>query len=55
MRNKKGQKISIPVKIDTVAFRSSVDRTLAADLGLLEEENILLWLGINFLIPAYPA
>ena len=41
VRNKKGQKISIPVKIDTGAYRSSVDRTLAEDLGLLEETNVL--------------
>ena len=36
-----GRKIQIPVKIDTGAWRSSVDRTLAKDLGLLDKGNIL--------------
>jgi alpha-L-glutamate ligase-like protein len=36
-----GKKIFIPAKIDTGAWRSSIDRTLASDLGLLAEDNIL--------------
>ncbi len=41
IRRKDGKKIEIPAKIDTGAWRSSIDKTLAKDLGLLEKENIL--------------
>jgi alpha-L-glutamate ligase-like protein len=41
IKAKNGKKIVIPAKIDTGAWRTSVDRTLAKDLGLLEEDNIL--------------
>lgn len=34
-------KIPVKAKIDTGAFRSSIDKNLARELGLLEEENIL--------------
>jgi alpha-L-glutamate ligase-like protein len=34
-------KIELPAKIDTGAYRSSIDRTLAKDLGLLNRDNIL--------------
>ena len=36
------RKLEIPAKIDTGAWRTSIDKTLAEDLGLLEKENILL-------------
>ena len=36
-----GKKIEVPVRIDTGAKRTSIDRTLAKDLGLLDEGNIL--------------
>jgi len=36
-----GRKVTLPVKIDTGAWRSSIDKTLAYDLGLLEKNNIL--------------
>jgi len=36
-----GKKLTIPAKIDTGAWRSSMDKTLAQDLGLLEEKNVL--------------
>jgi alpha-L-glutamate ligase-like protein len=36
-----GRKITVPAKIDTGAFRTSVDRTLAKDLGLLSPDNVL--------------
>ncbi len=38
---KKGSKLEIEAKVDTGAFRSSIDRTLARKLGLLEKKNIL--------------
>jgi alpha-L-glutamate ligase-like protein len=38
-RNKKS--LEIKAKLDTGAWRTSIDRTLATDLGLLEEDNIL--------------
>lgn len=34
-------KVEVPAKIDTGAYRSSIDRTLAKDLGLLNKDNIL--------------
>lgn len=36
-----GKKVTVPVKIDTGAWSTSVDRTLAKDLGLLNKSNIL--------------
>ncbi len=42
VRNKKtGKKVKIKAKIDTGAWRSSIDRSLARELGLLEEDNVL--------------
>ncbi len=35
------RKITVPAKVDTGAWRTSIDKTLAEDLGLLEKENIL--------------
>ena len=35
------RKLEVSAKIDTGAWRTSIDRTLARDLGLLHEENIL--------------
>lgn len=35
------KKITVPAKIDTGAWRTSVDETLASDLGLLKEKNVL--------------
>lgn len=42
IKAKSGRKIVVPAKIDTGAWRTSVDRTLAKDLGLLAEDNVLL-------------
>lgn len=42
IKSKAGKKITIPAKIDTGAMRTSIDETLAKDMGLLEESNILL-------------
>jgi alpha-L-glutamate ligase-like protein len=39
--SKDKKKLEIRAKVDTGAWRSSIDRTLAGDLGLLEENNIL--------------
>ncbi len=36
-----GRKIEVWGKIDTGAWRSSIDKTLASDLGLLDKSNIL--------------
>lgn len=41
IRGKDGRTLIIPAKIDTGAWRSSMDRTLAKDLGLLKGENVL--------------
>lgn len=38
---KGGKKIVIKAKVDTGAWRTSIDRTLARDLGLLQDENVL--------------
>jgi hypothetical protein len=35
------EKIELPAKIDTGAYSSSIDKTLAKDLGLLSKDNIL--------------
>jgi hypothetical protein len=41
LRAADGEKHEIPAKIDTGAFRSSIDRQLAADLGLLGPRSVL--------------
>ncbi len=41
IKGKDGKRLTVPSKIDTGAGRSSIDKTLAQDLGLLEENNIL--------------
>ena len=41
IRAKNGKRISVLAKIDTGAFRSSIDRGLASQLGLLAKDNIL--------------
>ncbi|MEA3354952.1 MAG: sugar-transfer associated ATP-grasp domain-containing protein [Patescibacteria group bacterium] len=40
-----GEKQTVKAKIDTGAFRSSIDRDLAKELGLLDPENILWEIG----------
>lgn len=35
------RKVEVKAKVDTGAWRSSIDRTFAKDMGLLEEDNIL--------------
>ncbi|MFC1626017.1 hypothetical protein ACFL1Q_03180, partial [Patescibacteria group bacterium] len=47
VKTKTGKKVSIPAKIDTGAFRTSIDKTLAEDLGLLEQENVLWHKGVR--------
>lgn len=42
IRTKTGKKVVVRAKVDTGAWRSSIDRDLAGELGLLESENILL-------------
>lgn len=39
--DKHGKKVDVSAKIDTGAWRSSIDRTLAKKLGLLRRDNIL--------------
>ncbi len=41
IKGKDGKKLVVSSKIDTGAWRSSIDKTLAQDMGLLEESNIL--------------
>jgi len=41
IKSKTGEKVPVMARIDTGAFRSSIDRTLAKKLGLLSKENIL--------------
>lgn len=41
VRSSKGRKVAVEAKLDTGAWRTSIDETLAKDLGLLEEGNIL--------------
>jgi alpha-L-glutamate ligase-like protein len=41
IKGKDGKRLTVPSKIDTGAWRSSIVKTLAQDLGLLEEGNIL--------------
>jgi hypothetical protein len=40
-----GEKHEVKAKVDTGAFRSSIDESLAKDLGLLDPENILWNVG----------
>jgi alpha-L-glutamate ligase-like protein len=40
----KGRKVKVKAKIDTGAWSSSIDKTLAKELGLMVKENIL-WYG----------
>ena len=42
-----GEKQSVKVKVDTGAFRSSIDKDLAKDLGLLDPENVLWEVGFR--------
>ena len=41
IRTAKGKKIAITARVDTGAFRSSIDRGFSKQLGLLTKENIL--------------
>ena len=41
LKNAKGVKIELPAKIDTGAFRSSIDRELAEGLGLMKNRAVL--------------
>lgn len=41
IRSFDGKKVEVAAKIDTGAWRSSIDKNLAQKLGLLNEENIL--------------
>ncbi len=41
IRNSKKKKITVLAKIDTGAWRTSIDRDLAKELGLLKRENII--------------
>lgn len=41
IKKKGGKKVKVEVKLDTGAWRSSIDEGLAEELGLLEEDNIL--------------
>lgn len=40
--NQVGERIPVKVKVDTGAFRTSIDQTLAKNLGLLTPDNILM-------------
>lgn len=42
IKAKDGRRITIPAKVDTGAWRTSIDKTLAKDLGLLKEDNVIL-------------
>lgn len=46
-KNKNNKKIALPAKIDTGAYRTSIDKTLARDLGLLGKDNILWYKGVR--------
>jgi alpha-L-glutamate ligase-like protein len=41
IKNSKGKRVEVGAKIDTGAFRSSIDRKLAKNLGLLQKKNVL--------------
>lgn len=42
VKNQAGEPVKVKAKVDTGAFRSSIDETLAQGLGLLREDNILM-------------
>jgi hypothetical protein len=42
-----GKRMEVPAKIDTGAFRTSIDATLAKDMGLLDKANILWYKGVR--------
>jgi len=42
VKNEKGEGVKVKAKIDTGAFRTSIDEALAKELGLLREDNILM-------------
>jgi hypothetical protein len=37
----KGERVKVKTKVDTGAFRTSIDESLAQDLGLLRQDNVL--------------
>jgi hypothetical protein len=39
--NQAGEKVGVKAKVDTGAFRTSIDEALATELGLMTEQNIL--------------
>lgn len=41
IRSKTGKKVLVDAKLDTGAWRTSIDKKLAQELGLLEDKNIL--------------
>jgi len=43
IKDKKKRRVEIRAKIDTGAFRSSIDEKLASDIGLLVEENVIYY------------
>lgn len=42
IKSKAGKKVRVQAKIDTAAARSSIDKKIAAELGLLDKKNIIL-------------
>lgn len=42
-KNKKKRRVEVRAKVDTGAFRSSIDEKLASDLGLLVDENVIYY------------
>ncbi|MAG59738.1 hypothetical protein CMO96_03035 [Candidatus Woesebacteria bacterium] len=42
VKSKGGKKVAVRAKLDTGAWRSAIDKTLAKELGLLEKDNVLL-------------
>jgi len=47
IKAKDGRKITVPAKIDTGAWRTSIDRALAKKMGLLVRSNILWRKGVK--------
>lgn len=43
--NEQGEKVPVKAKVDTGAYRTSIDETLAKELGLLRPENVLFEKG----------
>lgn len=41
VKDSRGKRVEVDAKIDTGAYRTSIDRDLANDLGLLQKKNIL--------------